>query len=201
MNTAPSSAATKARAWKWLAPSASDVPTSTGATAAGRVRRRAAITQMRTAPTLSPLGKAGEVRRALLAVGVASLLCLLACVKEEVGVMRELLDAAQAVLGGVEAGLQQPQREGRHREHLATPADCLLLERRERHDRVDEAHLERLLGAVLAAEEPDLLGLLGPAEIGEEPRADAAGERAHPGPHLPEAGGVGGDRQAARAMQ
>ena len=51
MNTAPSSAATNASAWKWSAPSASEVPTSTGAIAAGSVRTRAAITQMRTALT------------------------------------------------------------------------------------------------------------------------------------------------------
>src|SRR6266513_5323450 len=109
MNTAPSSAATKARAWNSSAPSASDVPTSTGATAAGSVRTRAAITQMRTASTLSPLGEAGEVGRALLHVGVASLLRLLASVEEKVGVVRELLDAGQTVLGRVEAGLEQAE--------------------------------------------------------------------------------------------
>ena len=49
MNTAPSSAATNASALKWSSPSASEVPTSTGAIAAGSVRTRAAITQMRTA--------------------------------------------------------------------------------------------------------------------------------------------------------
>ena len=52
MKIAPSSAATNASGWKWSAPSASEVPTSTGATAAGSVRTRAAITQMRTALTL-----------------------------------------------------------------------------------------------------------------------------------------------------
>ena len=38
--------------------------------------------------------------------------------------------------------------------------DGLGLELVERHDRVDEPHLERLLRVVLAAQEPDLLGLL-----------------------------------------
>ena len=57
-------------------------------------------------------GELAEVRRPLLAVGVASLLGLLAAVEEEVGVVGELLDTRQAILGRVEAGLQQPQREG-----------------------------------------------------------------------------------------
>src|SRR3954466_11739011 len=89
---------------------ASAVPTSTGATAAGRVRGRAATSQSFTVPGRSgSLRELAEVGLALLAVGVASLLRLLGSVEEEVGVVRELLDASQAVLGRVEAGLQQPQ--------------------------------------------------------------------------------------------
>ena len=49
MKIAPSSAATNASGWKVPSPSASEVPTSTGAIAAGSVRSRAAISQMRTA--------------------------------------------------------------------------------------------------------------------------------------------------------
>src|ERR1017187_10165703 len=146
MNTAPSSAATNTSAWKWPAPRASEVPTSTGATAAGSVRTRAAITQMRTALTRSGSpGKPGEVRLALVPVGIASLLGLLASVEQEVRVVRKLLDAAQPVLGRIEARLQQAQRERRHREHLPAPGDRLLLQPLERHDRVHEPHLERLL--------------------------------------------------------
>src|ERR1700677_2482574 len=111
MKIAPSSAATKASGRKCPAPSASEVPTSTGATAAGSVRTRAAITQMRTALKLRPLGKAREVRRALLAICVPALLRLLAAVEQQVRVVRELLDSRQAVLGSVEARLQEPQRE------------------------------------------------------------------------------------------
>src|SRR3954471_21948505 len=92
---------------------ASAVPTRTGATAAGSVRGRAATAQRRSAPTRSgALRELAEVGLALLAVGVASLLRLLRCVEEEVRVVCELLDAGQAVLGGIEAGLQQAQREG-----------------------------------------------------------------------------------------
>src|ERR1700730_12798243 len=109
MKTAPSSAATNASGWKCPAPSASEVPTSTGATAAGSVRTRPATTQMRTAtPPLGASGKAREARRPLFPVCVPSLLSLLASVEQEVGVVRQLLDARQAVLGRDEARLAQP---------------------------------------------------------------------------------------------
>src|SRR5579872_4717526 len=113
MKIAPSSAARNASARKCPAPSASEVPTSTGATAAGSVRTRAAITQMRTAlvagecpeaglslvaATLCPSGEAGEVGGALLLVGLAPLLGLLAHVEQQVGVVGELLHAGEPVL-------------------------------------------------------------------------------------------------------
>src|SRR3954470_24689547 len=168
MKIEPISAHTKRSGLKVPSVPASAVPTSTGATAAGSVRGRAATAHRRRAPTRSgPLRELAEVGLALLAVRVASLLRLLRCIEEEVGVVRELLDAGQAVLGGVEAGLQQPQREGGELQHLATPLHGLLLEPLERHDSVDESHLQRLLRVVLAAEEPDLLRLLGPDQVGE----------------------------------
>src|SRR5215212_5961589 len=81
---------------------ASAVPTSTGATAAGSVRGRAATSQSRSALTSSgALRELAEVGLALLAVGVASLLRLLRCIEEEVRVVGELLDARQPVLGRV----------------------------------------------------------------------------------------------------
>src|SRR5580693_8669130 len=146
MNTAPSSAATNASGWKWPAPSASAVPTSTGATAAGSVRTRAAITQMRTALTLGPLGEAREVRPALLAVCVPSLLDLLAAVEQEVGVMGQLLNPGQSVLRRIEARLQQSQREGGEGKHLPAPLDGLLLQSFERNDGVDHSHRAGLFG-------------------------------------------------------
>ena len=115
--------------------------------------------------------------------------------------MGELLDAGHPVLGGVEARLQQPQRERRQLEHLAAPLDRLHLELLERDDGVDEAHLERLLRVVLAAEEPDLLRLL-LADLGrEQARAEAAVERADLRAGLAEARVVGGDREVADDVQ
>src|SRR4051812_18868042 len=78
---------------------ASAVPTSTGATAAGSVRGREATSQSRSGLTRSrTLGELAEVRLALLAVGVTALLRLLGRVEQEVGVVRELLDARQPIL-------------------------------------------------------------------------------------------------------
>src|SRR3954451_11220730 len=87
---------------------ASDVPTSTGATAAGSVRGREATSQSRSGLKASrALRELAEVGLSLLAVGVASLLRFLRLVEEEVGVVRELLDAGEAVLRCVEARLEQ----------------------------------------------------------------------------------------------
>src|SRR3954452_20986475 len=188
MNSAPSSAQAKAMPSKSPCWMASDVPTRTGATAAGSGRTRAAMTQMRSDfmsdPRLpaSDLSRAArelrEVRRALGLVRLAALARFLAGVEEEVRVVRELLQARVAVLGGVEARLQQPQREGGEGEHLATPRDGLLLEALERHDGVDQAPVERLARVVLAAQEPDLLGALLADLRGEDGGAEAAVEGA-----------------------
>src|SRR3712207_5005612 len=98
MKTAPSSVAMNARTPKCsLSCTASAVPTSTGARAAGSVRSRAAINQIRKA-RLRPLRELREVGLALGLVRLAPLPRLLRGVEEEVGVVRELLDARQAVL-------------------------------------------------------------------------------------------------------
>src|SRR4051812_43682115 len=86
---------------------AAAVPTSTGAIAAGSVRGRAAINQSLTVASGSP-GVLAEVGLAVLHVGVAPLLPLLGHVEEERRVVGELLEAREAVLVRVEAGLEQP---------------------------------------------------------------------------------------------
>src|SRR5659263_270737 len=100
MNTAPSRAATNASGRNRSANPPSAVPTSTGATAAGSVRGRAAISQIRIPPPtgLWPLGELREVGCALVDVRVAPLLCLGRAVEEEVRVVRELLQAREPVL-------------------------------------------------------------------------------------------------------
>src|SRR5881392_2098132 len=83
---------------------ASDVPTSTGAIAAGSVRGREATSQSLSGlkAALRALRESSEVGLSLLAVGVTALLRLLGHVEEEVRVVRELLDAREPVLGRVE---------------------------------------------------------------------------------------------------
>ena len=138
---------------------------------------------------------------ALLPVGVPALLRLLASVEEQVGVVGQLLDPGEAVLGRVEARLQEPQREGRELKHLPAPRHSLLLELLEGHHAVHEAHVERLVRRVLAAQEPDLLGLLRADDVGEQPRAEAAVEAADLRAGLAEAGVVGRDREVADHVQ
>src|SRR3954454_20445748 len=139
MNTEPISAAAKASGRKTSSEPASAVPTSTSATAAGSVRGRAAISQMRsgTRPpeamraaviALRPPRELREVRPPLLHVGVAALLALLGHVEEHGGVAGELLHPREPVAVGVERSLQHPQREGREHEHLSRPLDRLRLE-------------------------------------------------------------------------
>src|SRR3954467_2801146 len=211
MKTAPSSAATNAPARKVPSAMASAVPTSTGATPAGSVRGRAASSQILTGEGRWEIASAmrrsrpprelREVRAALLLVGLAPLLGLVGAVEQEVGVVGQLLDAGVAVLVGVEGRLDQAQREGRQLEHLATPRHGLLLEALERHDRVDQAHVERLPGVVLAAQHPDLLGLLGADQVAQQRGAQAAVPRADARAGLAEARVVGGDRQVAAEVQ
>src|SRR3954453_16257594 len=114
MKIDPISAQTKRSGLKTSSDAANDVPTSTGATAAGSVRGRAATNHSFSgdpAPLLRPFGELAEVGLALLLVGVTALLGLLRLVEEEVRVVRELLDAGDAVLVGVEARLEQAEGE------------------------------------------------------------------------------------------
>ena len=115
--------------------------------------------------------------------------------------MRELLQAGVAVLGGVEARLQQPQRERRQREHLAAPRHRLLLEAVERHDGVDEAHLERLRASYWRQRNQISLAFFWADEVAQDRRAEAAVEGADARAGLPEARVVGGDREVAHEVQ
>src|SRR5581483_8892946 len=150
---------------------------------------------------LRALRKLGEVRLALLHVRVAPFLRLFAQVVEKRRVAGELLDPGQPVVRGVEAGLQQAQRERAQLEHAPAPPDGLLLELVERHDLVDEAHLQRLLRVVLLAEEPDLARLLLADAAREQAGAVPAVEAADARPGLAEARVVGRDRQVADDVQ
>src|SRR4029453_205670 len=147
MKTLPISAAMKAptRGRSPCCSIAAAVPTSTGAIAAGSVRGRAAISQILKS---GPLRVLGEVRAASLLVGVAALLALLRHVEEQRRIVGELLDPRGAVLGCVEARLEQPQGEGGEGGHLAAPGDRLAFEVREREDRVDQPHVEGFLRVV-----------------------------------------------------
>ena len=80
-------------------------------------------------------------------------------------------------------------------------ATVSLLEVGERDDGVDEPHVQRLLGVVLAAQEPDLPRLLLADDAGQEAGAVAAVERADLRAGLAEAGVVGRDGQVAHDVE
>ena len=82
-------------------------------------------------------------------------------------------------------------------EHLAAPLDSLGLQFRERDDGVHQAHVERLLRIVLAAEKPDFARLLLPDDAGEVTGAEAAIETPDLRAGLAEAGVVCGDGEIA----
>src|SRR4051794_34249602 len=208
MKMLPSSATMKppTRGRSPLSYTAAEVPTSTGAIAAGRVRTRAAITQIRSglmspAPASRALRGLAEVRLAALLVGVAPLLALLGHVEEKRRVVGELLEAGDAVLVGVEAGLEQAQGHGGEGQHLATPGDGLALQVGERDDCVHQTHLPGFLGLVEAREKPEFLGLLHPDVADQQACPEAAVKAADPRPGLPEAGVVGGDRHVADEVE
>src|SRR4051794_35940303 len=139
-------------------------------------------------------GELVELRAALLAISLAALLRFLGGVEQKVRVVGQLLDAGQAVLVRVEAGLHEAQRERGEGEHVAAPLDRLLLEIFERDNRVDEAHLKSLLRVVLPAQHPDLLGALLPDLASEHRGAEASVPGADARAGLAKARVVGGDR-------
>src|SRR4051812_1794636 len=189
MKTAPRSANTNDGQWIVdRSTNASDVPTSTGVTAAASVFGRAARSQGFTAALRAAFSVVGyrlseafrqrakrkqpttdntrsgswkpwkllEIGLPLFHVRVPPFLRFLGQVVEQRGVAAEVEEAELAVAVGVHCGFEETQRHRGEGEHLAAPFQRLFLELCERHDRVDEAHFQRLLRVVLAAEEPDL---------------------------------------------
>src|SRR4029077_6951035 len=196
MLTATSSAANPA---PHLAPpscTAMAVAASTCATDAASVAGRTADHQ-----TLRALRELAEVGLALLDVSITALLRLLAHVVEVRRVAGELLDAGETVVRRIHPGLDHPQRERAQLEHAPAPGHGLLFQVGQRHDLVDQAHVERLLRVVLIAKKPDLARLLLTDDPGQQSGAVAAVEAADPWPGLTETSVVGGDGQVADHVQ
>ena len=200
MNTLPISAAAKASGRNSSSEIASAVPTSTGATAAGSVRGRDATSHSRMG-----LKAAWETCRS------------------PAGASR---GRRRGPPGPPRCRRRAGWRRGRAAGCPASPSSAALkLALSRRSENGESSSISRhhatvsrsssssgttaftrpmssaSCGVVLAAQEPDLLGLLGPHEVGEQAGAEAAVERADLGPGLAEAGVVGGDRQVADHVQ
>src|SRR5262245_26289419 len=141
--------------------------------------------------------KLRKVGLALLEEGVLAFFGFVGQVVQQGGVAGELLHASQALRGRVERRFEEADRRRALLEDLPGPLDRRVLELVEWHDGVDQTHVERFLGRVLAAQEPDLFGLLVADKPGQEGRAVARVERTDPGPGLAETGVVGGDGEVA----
>src|SRR5258708_37705487 len=110
----------------------------------------------------------------LVDVGVAAVRRLFAEVIKERSVAGEVEQADLAVAVGIERGLHAAQRHRGELQHLPAPLHGLFLQPGQGDDRVDETHVQRLPGVVLAAEEPDLTGLLLADDAGKIGRSEAA---------------------------
>ena len=142
-----------------------------------------------------------EIRFPFLEEGLFPFAAFLAHVVEQGGVAGEIEQAHLAVAVGVEGGLEAAQGERRVGEHFAAPLEGFLFEIGERDDGVDEAHVERLLGVVLAAEIPDFAGFFLADDAGEVAGAEAAIERTDLRAGLAETGVVRGDGEIADDVQ
>ena len=148
-----------------------------------------------------PARELREVGLALLQERPRALVRLVGRVVEAGRVAGELLEPGQAVGRDEERRLEEADRGRAHLQDLVRPRDALGLEVGERHDLVDEAHLERLGGRVPAAQEPDLLGLLVAHEARQQPDPEARVERAHLRPDLAEDRVLAGDREVAHDVE
>ena len=111
------------------------------------------------------------------------------------------MDSGLAVEFGIEAALEEADREGALLEDLAGPLHAFRLQPLDGNHGVDQAHFERLVGVILAAEEPDLAGFLLADHAGEVAGTEAAIETAHLGPDLAEDCVIGREAEVADHVQ
>ena len=111
--------------------------------------------------------------------GVAPFLAFFGHVEEHGGVAGQLLYPGQAVVGGVETSLEHPQCDGRQGKHASTPGHRFCLQVGERDHGVHESPLERLVGVVLPAQEPDFLSALYADSARQQARTVTTVEAAH----------------------
>src|SRR5690606_21848217 len=141
--------------------------------------------------TAGPLAsrKARELREVgftLFEERIVTLLRLLSLVEQERRVAGELLQTRQAVRVGVERSLEEPQGRRAHLQDFPGPGDGLLLEPLQGDYRVDQPHVECLLGRVLPAKVPDLACLFVAYDAGQKRRSVTCVEAPYLGSPLPQ---------------
>ena len=113
----------------------------------------------------------------------------------------EFLNTGLAVELRVERTLEQPDRQRAVTENLLCPLYAFGLNLLDRHHRVDQSHFQRLFRVILAAEIPNLAGLLLPDDAREITGTKPAVETAHARTDLAKNAVIRRDREVAHEMQ
>ena len=117
------------------------------------------------------------------------------------GLASELLQAGQTIGFSIEGGLQAADRRGAVLHHLPGPADPLGLQLGQGNHPIHQSHRQGLVGAVLAAEEPDFARLALAHHPGQVAGPKAPVKTAHPRPRLAKHGVLRRQAQIAEQMQ
>src|SRR6266566_5236158 len=144
--------------------------------------------------------KPGEIGLALLQEGIPPLLTLLSHVVEHRCITSQLLNTRQAVSVGIESRFQEAQRKRAFLQYLLCPLYRLFFQALQRHDSINQSHVQSFLSVVLSAEIPDLSGFLvtdDTCHIGGSPTSI---KTANFRTGLPKPGVVSGNRQVAEQV-
>src|SRR6266566_3930842 len=103
--------------------------------------------------------KPGKIGLALLQEGILSLLTLFGHVIEHGCIASEFLNTCEAVGIRVESRFQEAQRHRAFLKYLPCPLYGLFFQAFQRHNGVDQSHIQGLLSRILPAEITDFLSL------------------------------------------
>src|SRR5713226_4449264 len=145
--------------------------------------------------------KPGKIGLALLQVGIFSLLTLFGHIVEHCCIAGEFLNTRQAIGIRVESRFQEAQRNRAFLKYLPCPLYGFFFQALQRHDGVDQSHIQGLLSCILPAEIPDLASLFmtnDTCHVGSPPTGI---KTADPGTSLPKPGIIGGNRQITKQVE
>src|SRR5258708_39947738 len=137
----------------------------------------------------------GKIRLAILQEGIFPFLTLFGHIVEHGCVSGEVLNTREAVSIRVESRFQEAQGNRAFLKYLSCPLNGLFFQLFQRHDGVNQPHLQSLLSRVLPAEVPDLTSLFVANDTCHVSSAPTGIKTANPGTGLSKPGIISGDRQ------